>query len=37
MQREGYRWAPDQWEQRGNSYYRTAGHWENDKAYSPPK
>jgi hypothetical protein len=33
MHREGYRWAPDRWDQRSNSYYRTAGHWEQDKSY----
>ena len=33
MQREGYRWAPDRWDQRSYSYYRTAGHWEHDKDY----
>src|SRR5450756_1543679 len=27
VQREGYNWAPDRWDQRNNSYYRTAGHW----------
>ena len=30
-QREGYRWAPDRWDQRDQGYYRTAGHWERDE------
>src|SRR6185436_15846233 len=29
-QRDGYRWAPDRWEQRDQHYYRAAGHWERD-------
>jgi hypothetical protein len=33
QQREGYNWAPDRWEQRSGSYYRTAGHWEQDHNY----
>ena len=33
MQREGYRWVPDRWDQRSNSYYRTAGRWEHDTSY----
>lgn len=28
MQRQGYRWAPDRWEQHNRGYVRTAGHWE---------
>jgi hypothetical protein len=33
MQREGYRWEPDRWEQRGSGYYRTVGNWQRDNAY----
>jgi len=33
LQREGYRWAPDRWDQRDRGYYRTAGHWESDRGY----
>ena len=35
VQREGYRWEPDRWDQRDSGYYRTAGHWEHDKGYKP--
>jgi len=28
VQREGYRWEPDRWDQRDRGYFRTAGHWE---------
>ena len=34
VQREGYRWAPDRWDQRNSGYYRTAGHWEHDSGYN---
>jgi len=27
VQREGYRWEPDRWEHRNNSYHHAAGHW----------
>lgn len=37
MQREGYRWAPDRWDERSNSYHRTAGHWEHDNSYKAVK
>lgn len=37
VQRQGYAWAPDRWDQRNGSYYRTAGHWENDNGYKPVK
>lgn len=30
VQREGYRWEPDRWEQRDRGYFRTAGHWARD-------
>jgi hypothetical protein len=32
-QRDGYRWAPDRWDQRDRGYYRTAGHWERDERH----
>jgi hypothetical protein len=31
--REGHRWAPDHWEQRGNGYYRQPGYWVRDVNY----
>jgi hypothetical protein len=37
VQREGYRWEPDRWEQRGGTYYRTEGRWERDQGYKPVK
>ena len=37
VQREGYRWEPDRWEQRDRTYYRTAGHWQRDNAHKPVK
>lgn len=37
LQREGYRWTPDRWDQRNNAYYRTAGHWEHDNGYGHVK
>ncbi len=37
VQREGYRWQPDRWDQRERTYYRTAGHWERDNDYRPIK
>ncbi len=36
VQRVGYRWEPDVWEQRNNSYYRHPGRWERDTAYRVP-
>lgn len=30
VQRVGYRWAPDNWERRGETYYRNQGHWVSD-------
>jgi len=30
VQRQGYRWEPDRWEQRDRRYFRTAGHWARD-------
>ena len=35
VQREGYRWEPDRWDQRDQGYYRTAGHWQRDHDYKP--
>ena len=37
VQRDGYRWSPDRWEQRDQGYYRSAGHWESDRGYKPVK
>lgn len=36
-QRVGYRWEPDRWEQRGNSYYRQPGKWAPDASYHAVK
>ena len=36
-QRDGFRWAPDRWDQRDSAYYRTAGHWERDNDFKPGK
>ena len=33
VQRVGYRWAPDRWEQRDHVYYRHSGRWERDAEY----
>lgn len=33
VQREGYRWEPDRWDQRDKGYYRTAGHWVADRGH----
>ncbi len=33
MKRDGYRWAPDQWAQRGNSYHQQPGYWVRDAGY----
>jgi len=30
LQRAGYRWEPDVWEQRNNLYYRHPGRWERN-------
>ena len=37
VQREGYRWEPDRWEQRDRTYHRTAGYWKHDDSYKPVK
>jgi YXWGXW repeat-containing protein len=37
VQRAGYRWEPDRWEQRDRTYYRTAGHWQHDNSYKAIK
>ena len=37
VQRDGYRWEPDRWDQRNSGYYRTVGHWEQDRNYKPVK
>lgn len=30
VQRQGFRWEPDRWEQRDRTFIRSAGHWERD-------
>lgn len=35
VQRVGYRWEPDRWEQRGNGYYRQPGNWVRATQYAP--
>ena len=37
LERVGYRWAPDRWEQREQVYYRHAGRWEADPGYRKVK
>ena len=37
VQRDGYRWEPDRWEQRGHAYYRHPGRWERDANYKVVK
>lgn len=37
VQRAGYRWEPDRWEQRGTVYVRHAGNWQRDPSYRPVK
>lgn len=37
MNRVGYRWAPDHWEQKGNGYYRQPGNWVREAHYVPVK
>jgi hypothetical protein len=37
VQRTGYRWEPERWEQRGNTYYQQAGRWAPDANYRPIK
>ncbi len=35
VQRVGYQWEPDRWEQRGNGYYRQPGNWIRATSYAP--
>jgi len=35
VQRVGYRWEPDRWEQRSNGYYRHPGNWIRATHYAP--
>jgi hypothetical protein len=35
VQRTGYRWEPDLWEQRDNGYYRQPGNWARDNNFRP--
>ena len=37
VQRVGYRWEPDRWEQRDRVYYRQPGRWEPDREYKAHK
>lgn len=37
VQRVGYRWEPDRWEQRDRAYYRHPGRWERDADYKVVK
>ena len=37
VQRIGYRWEPDRWEQRDRVYYRQPGRWEPDREYRANK
>ena len=37
VQRQGFRWEPDRWEERDRGYYRTAGHWQRDHDFKPAK
>ena len=37
VQRVGYRWEPDRWEQRDRAYYRHPGRWERDANYKVVK
>ena len=37
VQRSGYRWEPDRWEQRDGRYFRHAGQWERDRDFNPGK
>jgi hypothetical protein len=37
VQRPGYRWEPDRWEQRDHGYYRQPGRWERDADYKVAK
>jgi len=35
VQRSGYRWEPDRWEQRGDGYYRQPGNWAREQTAAP--
>lgn len=37
LQRQGFLWQPDHWDQRDGKFFRTAGHWERDKDFKPVK
>ena len=37
VQRTGYRWEPERWEQRGNTYYQQTGRWVPDTNYQVVK
>lgn len=37
VQRVGYRWEPDRWEQRDRAYYRQPGRWARDADFKAVK
>lgn len=37
VQRVGYRWEPDRWDQRNGAYFRHPGRWERDAGYKVVK
>lgn len=37
VQREGFRWEPDRWDERDRKFFRTAGHWQRDGNFKPVK
>ena len=37
VQRTGYNWEPDRWEQRDGKYFRHAGNWARDPGYKVVK
>ena len=37
VQRTGYRWEPDRWENRDGHHYRHTGRWERDRGYKAAK
>lgn len=37
VQRTGYNWEPDRWEQRDGHYFRHAGNWARDPGYKVVK
>ena len=37
VERPGYRWDPDRWDQRDGHYIRSVGHWAQDPGYRKVK